>query len=75
MEVDFQDWRSFDTLQSGSADSNVQGITGQLSAFSISVQQMPVDFEQHEDGTGIAFRQQLQWCIDNEFQISKPFNS
>jgi len=31
---------------------------------------IPFDPDQHEDGTGQAFLQQMQWCIQNDLAIS-----
>mmetsp|Transcript_56599 Transcript_56599/g.115868 ORF Transcript_56599/g.115868 Transcript_56599/m.115868 type:complete len:129 (-) Transcript_56599:594-980(-) len=34
---------------------------------------LPFDPDQHDDGTGCAFMQQMQWCIENDLSISVPF--
>jgi hypothetical protein len=30
--------------------------------------------DEHEDGSGIAFLQQLEWCIQNNIPMSQGFN-
>ena len=48
-------------------------LSGKFAGCSLNPQQPSIDYEQHEDGTGVAFWQQLQWCIQNDLQVSNSW--
>jgi hypothetical protein len=52
-------------------ESRLQDLSGEFLKCSLNPQQAPIiDFEHHEDDTGLAFRQQLQWCMENDLRIA-----
>ncbi len=59
------------SIDDSEIESELQDLTNDFRNCSISTQQVTlIDYEQHEDDTGLAFKQQLQWCMQNDLYIS-----